>query len=180
MTSIRAQLEDAQAAAQIVRVHREGLEDGWVDGHVAGLGPEFFAIELIDKACRLDGYTCMRYADVTECVAPAPYADFLRKALAARQMEWGRSLNVDLSSLQSLLRSAGTAFPVLSIFIEGDDDVCFNGKFVGVSDLHIRLLKILPGAEWETTPATWPLKTITRVDFGGSYEEALLLVGGSR
>jgi hypothetical protein len=177
--SIREQLDRARAKDQIVRVYREGLEDGWVDGHVAGLGPEFFAIELVDKGIRLDGYTCMRYADVTECLAPGPRADFLRKALAARKMEYGRALAVDFSSLSSLVRTAGTIFPLLSIFIEGDDDdVCYIGKVVSVSDLHIRLLEISPGAEWGPAPTAWQLKAITRVDFGGSYEDALFLVGG--
>jgi hypothetical protein len=35
-------------------------EDGWASGYVVGLGPEFFAIELIDKAIGFDGYNCLR------------------------------------------------------------------------------------------------------------------------
>jgi hypothetical protein len=108
--SIRDQLDRARAENQIVRIYREGLEDGWVDGQVAALGAEFFAIELIDKGIRLDGYICMRYADVAECLAPAPHADFMRKALEARKMECGKALDVDLSSLSSLVRTAGRPF----------------------------------------------------------------------
>lgn len=40
------------------------------------------------------------------------------------------------------------------------------------------LLEIGPDALWDDEPETYRLSEITRVDFGGAYEEALHLVGG--
>jgi hypothetical protein len=33
-------------------------------------------------------------------------------------------------------------------------------------------------AEWEGEPTTYALSEITRIEFGGGYEEAIALVGG--
>src|SRR5262245_19233829 len=96
--STRRTLEMAKTRAEAVRVHRDGLEDGWADGFVASLGPDFFALQLVDKAARLDGFTCIRYVDITDCAAPAPNAEFLLKALMARG-EQRREIDIDLTSL---------------------------------------------------------------------------------
>ena len=42
----------------------------------------------------------------------------------------------------------------------------------------LRFLEIDPDAVWEQKPTKINLSDITRVDFGGQYEEALHLVGG--
>ena len=42
---------------RFIRIFREGFEDGWADGYVAGVGAEFFALELIDKSIRFDALT---------------------------------------------------------------------------------------------------------------------------
>ena len=52
----KSQLEEARDLDAIVRIYREGLEDGFVDGFVVAVGDDFFALEVFDKACRLDGY----------------------------------------------------------------------------------------------------------------------------
>jgi hypothetical protein len=41
------------------------------------------------------------------------------------------------------------------------------------------LLEINPDATWDDTPSEYRLSEITRVNFGGDYEDALYLVGGS-
>lgn len=177
-SGIKSTLEAAKARSEIVRVYRDGLEDGWADGFVVALGDEFFAIELIDKAQRLDGFSCLRYKDVSDCMAPAPNFDFVEKALQARG-EVRSSLVIDPTSLPALLRSAAEAFPLLTIFFEEDDSVCYIGKFVGVTESAVSLLEILPNACWDSVPTSHSLSGVTRVDFGGAYEASLQLVAPS-
>jgi hypothetical protein len=45
--------------------------------------------------------------------------------------------------------------------------------------MGVSLLEIGPDAAWDNESETYRLSEITRVDFGGDYEEALHLVGGS-
>jgi hypothetical protein len=174
----KRQLEDAQAQSSIVRVYRADLEDGWAHGYVAALGPEFFALELIDKSIRFDGYDCLRYADITECEAPDPHSEFMTAALSARGLTRKPDFPVDMASLPSILLTAQTSFLLVTIHLEDDDDVCFIGKVIEIGDEKLQLLEVTPDAEWEATPTSHDLATITRVSFGGAYEEALHLVAG--
>ena len=178
MMRSKSQLEEARDLDAIVRVYREGLEDGWVDGFVVALGDDFIALEVFDKAGRLDGYNCLRYRDISELVVPAPNAAFLTKALKARGLARSDHFKVDVSSPPALLASAGQNFPLVSVFDEGQDNVCWIGKVVAVTEHEVRLTYINPDARFDREPSSYLLDGITRVDFGGSYEEALHLVAG--
>ena len=179
MTIVR-RITQAATSQDLIRIYREGLEDGWADGYVAGAGPEFFALELIDKSIRFDGFNCMRYSDVTRCDVPAPHAGFLIKALKAQGFRRQERFSPDLSTLSSLLRTAGAEFPLLTIHSEAwDPDICFIGKVENVSDDQLELRLVTPNAEWEDGTKQIALDGITRVDFGGAYERALFLVAGN-
>ena len=174
----KSQLEEARDLDAIVRIYREGLEDGFVDGFVVAVGDDFFALEVFDKACRLDGYNCLRYRDISELVVPAPHAAFLKNALKARGLARSDHFGADVSSLPALLASAGQNFPFVSVFYEGEDDVCWIGRVVTVTDHEVRLTYINPDGRFDSEPSSYMLDGITRVDFGGSYEDALHLVAG--
>jgi hypothetical protein len=175
-TRVRKALEGAKERDEIVRVYRAGLEDGWAAGFVAGIGPEFFALQIFDKACRIDGFNCLRYRDVTDWKAPEPYSDFLRKALLARGLTPASGLAVELGSLTTILETANKAFPLVAIHLEEDEGVCYIGRVQSITESEVSLLEISPDARWDSAPTLHPLSEITRVDFGGAYEEALHLV----
>ena len=59
-----------------------------------------------------------------------------------------------------------------------DPDVCSIGRVQGVNWGRVSLLEIGPDAIWEDKPDEFRIKEITRVNFGGDYENALYLVGG--
>jgi hypothetical protein len=177
--TLNAQLQDARDKAEIIRIYRGGLEDGWMDGFIAGIGADFFALQLIDEGCRLDGFCCLRYCDITELKAPAPHADFLQSALLERGIAKG-DFPGELTSLPALLQSAGNAFHLLSIFYEIEDDMCYVGKLNDVTDTEVHVLEVSPDGRWDHTPTPHLLAGITRVDFGGAYEEALHLVASAQ
>ena len=60
-----------------------------------------------------------------------------------------------------------------------DPDVCWIGRVLGVEGGSVSLLEIDPKATWKKTPTCYRLREITRVNFGGDYENALHLVGGN-
>ena len=86
---------------------------------------------------------------------------------------------IDLSSTRSLLETASKAFPLLTIHVEATDpSVCFVGRPTSFSKRTLRLLEIDSGGRWENEPTSWDLSAVTRVAFGGRYEEALFAIGG--
>lgn len=171
--SIKSTLATAKARGELIRVHR-GRDDAWDEGFVAAQGDDIFALQVIDKACQLDGFSCARYQGITEC-SPAPHIEFVQKAMRLRHEE-PAELALDMSSFAALLTSAVKVFPLASIFLNGDDSVCYIGKVAAVGESELSLLEISPDAKWHATPTAFSLDEISRVDFGGRYEEILYLV----
>jgi hypothetical protein len=57
-----------------------------------------------------------------------------------------------------------------------DPDVCSIGRVVGSKRGRVMLLEIRPDATWEASPREYRLNEITRINFGGDYEDALHVV----
>jgi hypothetical protein len=49
---------------------------------------------------------------------------------------------------------------------------------LAVDKSRVPRLEINPDASWQSKPRQYRIGEITRVDFGGDYEEALHMVGG--
>ena len=85
--------------------------------------------------------------------------------------------SVDLSGIDQILVSAASCFPLVTIHRETvDPEVCWIGKVVSVVKGKVDLLEIGPDAKWDDEPTVYRTSEITRVNFGGDYEEALRLV----
>lgn len=177
--SIKGKLTKAAVDATLVRVYRENLEPGWAHGYVEVIGKHWFALNLVDDGVRFNGFNCFRIADVSKVVVPDPHADFLASALKKRGEKRPRFKALDLSSLASLIRAAAKKFPLLTVHLEVEQaDVCYIGRVVEVGDDHVILRDVAPDGKWRTKPDSYALSDITRVDFGGAYEQALYLVAG--
>lgn len=174
------QIRAAHKAGTLVRVEREAIEFGWMTGYVTAVGPEYFALEIVTGSVRLDGVACLRYADVTAC-DPEPQVRFIERALKARGLVRASQLPVDLASLPRIIESTAKAFPIITLHVPHDDGqgyACYIGKVIDVNEGAVEFRHITPGGEWEDGLLDIPLGQITCVDFGGDYEEALLLAAG--
>jgi hypothetical protein len=155
------------------------FEQGSVLGYVLDIGSQFFVMALVSDGMRLNGFQCFRLKDVRELRVPHKYSAFVEVALKKRRAQIPKESPVAVSKLQNLLLSAGRKFPLVTIHREQiDPDVCYIGRVIDVSKDFVSLLEIGPDACWDAKSERYRLSEITRVDFGGQYEEALYLVGG--
>jgi hypothetical protein len=177
-TKVAAQLAAALRSRTLVRFSRP-FENGRVRGFVVSIGPRFFALAIVSDGIRFDGFQCFRLSDVRELRVPDPWADFTKKALKVRDERAPKKPRVKLESSESLLVTAGRRFPLVTIHREiVAPDICQIGRVEGVVKRRVRLLEIDPGAVWDAEATEYRLSEITRVDFGGDYEEALFSVSG--
>jgi hypothetical protein len=154
------------------------FESGSTQGYVLDVGPRFFLLGIVDNGIRFNGFQCMRLADIRRLRVPDPYADFIVAALRKRGEIIERKPRINLKSLPKLLESANRLFPIATIHREKvDPDSCKIGRLLGIGKSHVYLLEIGPDAIWEKEPTEIALREITRVDFGGEYEDALYVVG---
>ena len=157
------------------------LDRGTVSGYVLDTGPQFFLIALVSDGIRPNGFQCYRLTDVRKLRVPDKFAQFHEAVLKKRGIRFPKKPPVDVSSLEKLLRTANRAFPLLTIHREKvDADACWIGRVVGLGSGCVTLLEIGPDASWHDVLETYRLNEITRVDFGGDYEDALQLIGGTK
>jgi hypothetical protein len=155
------------------------FEEGSVHGFVFDIGPKFFLVALVSDAMRFDGFQCFRLSDVRNLQVPGKYAAFAEAALKKRGERIPRKPRVVTTRLPKLLLTANKAFPLITIHREQvDPDVCHIGRLADMTNSHVSLREIGPDGAWDDKLKTYRLTEITRVDFGGDYEEALHLVGG--
>jgi hypothetical protein len=177
---IRLNVSDAQwleRGRMLVRVHRAGLELGHVDGRVVGHSAKLIAISIVDEGIRPNGFVVYRRADISKLEAPAPYMEFMLKVLGLRHEKLPRLPKVDLSSWQTLVDTAARRFPLLTLHLEKrDPDICYIGRPVETTARRGTFVTIAPDAVWDRDELlTIPWVDVTRMDFGGGYEEALAL-----
>jgi hypothetical protein len=135
-------------------------------------------IAILSDRIWFDGFECFRINDIRNA-KPDPYEAFAEAALKKRGERRPRKPRVSVASIGELLESASQAFPLLTIHREQiDPSVCWIGRVLGVDSGRVLLLEIGPDATWDDTSTEYKLNQITRVNFGGDYENALHLVGG--
>jgi hypothetical protein len=180
MQKRKSQLALARRNKLLVRF-ASALDRGTVNGYVLDIGPQFFLIALVSDGLRPNGFQCYRLADIRKLQVPDKFARFHEAVLKKRGIRFPKKPRVDVSSLEKLLRTANRAFPVVTIHREKiDAGACWVGRVVDLGRGRVTLLEIGPDASWDNELETYRLSEITRVDFGGDYENALQLIGGSK
>jgi len=182
MPDIRSQLVAAKRRRRPVRLHRAGLDyrRGYSQGYVTDLSLLFVVLQEVSPEIMLDGYRVLRIADITDADVAYRSRPFVEKALALRGQVPCPLTGIDLSSVATVLLSANTLFPLVMIHRERIyRDSCWIGQVSSLTTKTVTLRKIDTTAAWygETR---YRLRDITRIEFGGRYEEALALVAGLR
>ena len=180
MQKKKAQLALARRKKLLVRF-ASALDRGTVNGYVLDIGPQFFLIALVSDGLRPNGFQCYRLADIRKLQVPDKFAEFHEAVLKKRGMRFPKKPRVDVSSVEKLLRTANSAFPLVTIHREKvDAGACWVGRVADLGKGRVTLLEIGPDASWDNELETYRLSEITRVDFGGDYENALHLIGGGK
>ncbi|BDZ40714.1 hypothetical protein GCM10025865_32820 [Paraoerskovia sediminicola] len=177
--AVRARLERAKDEQLVVGVRRWIRGADYIEGFVVGIGARWVAVAGLAGRVRFDGFALLRLNDI-QAVTIDPDPDcFTVKALRARS-EWPPpSTEVELDDLRGAVTTAAAAAPTTSIFVEFDrPDICYVGSLVFVDSAVLRLLEVDPQGQWRRKARSLDPDDVTRIDFGGDYEEALALVAG--
>lgn len=167
----------AMTGRQLLRITTR-FEDSPMCAYVLATGPEFALLAIINDGLWFDGFACIRTADVRGVEAD-PYASFVEAALRKRGQRRPRKPRLDLDSIERILLTANKAFPLVAIHLEKKaPGVCHIGRVQGIADGTLAFMEISPHAIWENQVSALRLSKITRVSFGGDYEDALHIVAG--
>ena len=178
--SVKNQLKSAAEDHALIRLWRDDIDALEEVGYVIGVGAEWCLLSYVSRDIAFNGFAALRLKDVTEVEAPHEHAAFIEKALELKKLKEPDHPDIDLKDTGALVMSAGRAFPVVTLSREiADPDTCQIGMPVQIQAGSVSLMEIDANAVWYDDVEFYRLDEITRVDFGGGYEEALVLVGGS-
>ncbi|HUD15641.1 MAG TPA: hypothetical protein VMQ59_00210 [Acidimicrobiales bacterium] len=179
---IRGCLSVAAKTNALVRIDRSIKKADRLEGYLVGLGRRWALLQLVSHDWLLNGYGAIRVGDVKRVRRWDDRSDFPARALAHFDQTALPIPGIELDSVRSLIESAAQRSSLVTVFVEdARPDVCFVGRALSVSDRRLRLSEIDPGAVWKHEPTKLDLRDVTRVEFGGRYEEALAaLAGGSK
>lgn len=165
-------------SSALVRISRTIRHSDRIDGFVVAIGQTWVLLASLDDRMHLDGHVALRVGDVSKVRRRGEREDFVRRALLARE-EWPPLVvDVDLDEDRELIRTAAERAPLITLHSEREDpDVCFIGRPVRFGKRSVHMETIDPNGRWEEGTAKWALADLTRIEFGGGYEEALALVG---
>ncbi|MEO9274769.1 hypothetical protein ABFY09_07890 [Marinomonas sp. 5E14-1] len=171
------ELEKARTRNNVVRIFREDLDgpDSWTDGFVVDANEEMVLLQLVDDSVRLNGYQVLFLEDISDFAHPAPFNDFQKKVLTLRGEEVVDP-EVDLDDLAVLLIDISEEFGLVTLHREEvEPDSCEIGRVIRADAVTYELEEIGSDARWFDDTFEYDLYDITRIEFGGAYEEALML-----
>jgi hypothetical protein len=79
------------------------------------------------------------------------------------------------------MRTTAAGWPIIAVYAEREDpDDRLVGAPTNLTSDGFTLQEITPEAAWHETVSRWTYREVTRVEFGGAYEDSLLAVAGPR
>ncbi|WP_258725961.1 hypothetical protein [Cellulomonas sp. NS3] len=177
--AVTAKLERAQQDQLRVRVRRWIPDADPVEGFVVGIGRRWVALAQLSDRILLDGWALVRLKDIQAVkIYPDPNT-FATRALRLRSQWPPVAPPVDLDHTVAAITAATKVAPLLTVHEEfARPDVCWIGMVRSVDDTTLALHEVDGEANWLRKVTMIDLDSITRLDMGGGYEEALHLVAG--
>jgi hypothetical protein len=169
----------ARKSRSIIELNRRRLEPDKLRGMIIGFSPSLVLLQILNDEIKLNGYSIIRRRDISR-FQPAEHADFYSKVLKLRHLAPRIPRGVMLDTVSSAIASSARRYPLITIHQERKDpDCCYIGTPHLITNTTLHLKCINHGATWDPDPFQYRLDSITRIDFGGAYEEALAIASES-
>ena len=169
-----AVLTNALRSGAMVCLHDGAAPDDKLRGYVVGLSDTFVLLHIWepDTMC-LNGYLALPLNEVISARVLDEYDAFPDRALKVKGIRPQSQPDILLLDFPGLLSSADAHFPLILLNLGYRyPDTCFVGRVERLTGKTVHLHEITPAARWGNT-VKHRFKDITRVEFGGGYEDAL-------
>jgi hypothetical protein len=174
----RATLSAALETRTLLKV-RSRYEHEGERGYVIGLGTRWALIQIVSDDLTDDGFLATSLEMLAEIEVVDPDESFFPRFMEMHPLAVSPP-NVDLDDTRDLLQSAQRQFPLVNIETEqAHPGTCYIGRIAALDEDGFVLELVSPAGEWDEEEH-YPYETITRIGFGGRYEEALAIAAGAR
>jgi hypothetical protein len=147
---------------------------GRTTGFVVGFSDELVLFHVVDMdTFRLNGYSAIRNEDAKDYRIFDKSDFWQHRAVHRFKLAAICPKGILLGSIPELLSSVASRFPLATFHPERKKpDVCYIGVLMSMTATTFTIDDLDCNAEW-TGPRRLKFDDITRVDFGGGYEQAL-------
>lgn len=172
-------LELALVHGGLVGLRRAAVPAEDMDGFVVAIGSNWLLLHKASDHVFLDGHAIIPVAEVFDAWLVPAESSVVERALRLQGADPQALPDLPLGSAREALQYLNDHSPLVSVFIERDvPDVCLIGRVSRFEEDTFTLDTITPAARWEDEE-TLRYDAVTRIDFGGKYEQALALVAAS-
>lgn len=178
--AVRSVLARAQELQALVRVSRARLEpEAASTGYVLATTADLVLIQKLSDRIDLDGYEILRIRDIDRADTEFKHREFYLRALELKGEEVKYPRGVQTETLTRVIETAAERYGVVVISRERKfpDEVAI-GRLRATLKTGIRIDWVTPSAELEEDDTLYRYADITRLEFGGTYEQTLALVAG--
>jgi hypothetical protein len=172
--TVEALLEAAIHDEALVGLRRAPVPDDVLEGFVVGADLWIMLHKTTDYLT-LDGYATVPAASIVDMWFADEVSAVVERVLA-RRGESAQPIEIRLDSARGVLEDVASLVPLVTVFVEHDVP---DGPYVGrLASLHhdtFTLRPITPAGDW-SDEETFEYSAVTRIDFGGKYEDGLALV----
>lgn len=158
-----------------VEFERKRIEKEKLRGFVLACSDMLTLLHRIEDFS-LNGYTVFRNEDVTIYRVYDKPEYFESRAIKLKNLEPTPQPEIKIGCWHEVLLSACKSFPLITIWRELiSTEVCQIGRLVSMTEKTFTIQEIDTVAEWNGN-RRFRFSDVTRIDFGGGYEDALALV----
>jgi hypothetical protein len=142
-------------------------------GFVLDFNDDYLLIEKFDDECKYDGLSIFFRQNISRIRWSGNDIESVSKLIDTSKRQKGE-MNINLTSIQTVLESVNSAFNHLTVHIQDiDKSVCFIGQIHEMDDHSIVIHEFGTKSSLDRRFILLELDDITRVDAGGQYENNL-------
>jgi hypothetical protein len=173
---IFAQLQSAEVTGIPVSIRRASIAADPRHGRIAMVTRAFVIVNTFDADFHLNGFSLLRTRDIT--AVEDKRAGFFGRLLE-RRPEKGTILPIEFrgcDTVRSVLSLIHNHWPIISVHLETTvDRPSIFGRVRMMGADAVVFDWITSEAVWNGTTESTRIEAITRVDFGGGYEDSLAI-----
>lgn len=169
-----------QFAFPLVRLERRFDAFPWY-GFVVSESEHLIVLHFVSERYDLDGYRCIRRADVTLLEEDFPRSDLIHRAVRLKNLQAQAPAVEATAQMREMMQAVQRKHGLLTIHREAvHEGECEIGEIRISAEATYVLRWLDANACWDPDDRPFRYADVTRLDFGGEYERTLLMVADDR
>lgn len=165
-------LDKLKSTKELVDVYTDRYDES-LYAFIIDFNEDYMILESIDDDNNPDGVTILNRENITRIRWGGNEIESTQK-LIDQSKRLNNIKKIDLTSIQSIIKSVQSIFGYVNVFIEDiDSSVCFIGEVEDMDDVNLVIHEYGTKISLDRKRILLNIEDITKVEGGGNYEEGI-------